>query len=326
MGEREALQVVIDRQGAPEVMRFQTVKLEAPSQGQVLLRHEAIGLNFVDVYFRRGDKKVEDFPFVNGFEGAGIVEEVGASSRWRPGDRVVHLLEPGAYATRRYLRADRAIGVPEWMSNETAAAAFLKGLTAEYLIRRHYRVGPRDVVLVHAAAGGVGSLMTQWACALGARVFGTVGSPAKRAAALSQGCEDAFVTGSQDWVEAFKDATAGRGATVVYDGVGRSTFYGSLEVLRVRGSLVAFGSASGNPKPLDVARLNERSIVLSNPGVQHFVRTRAELEGASRRLFGALEKEIVRLPPVTRFNLTEVVEAHRALETRETSGAAILVP
>jgi NADPH2:quinone reductase len=321
-----AREVVIDRNGGPETMYVRRRRLGQPAAGQLLLRQTAIGLNFVDIYFRRGEKPVPSFPFVNGFEGVGVVEQAGAGTSFLSGDRVAYLLEPGSYASHRLLPAHRAIRLPGWLSDVEAAAVLLKGLTADYLVHTIHHVSRDDVVLVHAAAGGVGSFLCQWTRHLGARVFGTVGTEAKRERALSLGCEAVFVTAAGDWLSKFMEATSGSGATIIYDGVGRDTFLKSLAALAVRGKLMAFGSASGNPEPLDIALLNEKSVTIANPGVQHFIHERDELDRRVSRLFVALEIGTLSLPTVTRFALDDAASAHRALEGRVTTGSVVLIP
>jgi len=319
-------EVLIDQFGDPSFMRFEARQIHAPGAKELLVRQTAIGLNFVDIYFRRGEKPVSAFPFVNGFEAAGIVQEVGPDCPFTPGDRIGYPLVSGAYATWRILPADRVIALPSWLTDVQAAAILLKGLTADYLVNTLHQVTANDVVVVHAAMGGVGNLLCQWARAKGARVFGTVGCDAKRAGALALGCERALVTTDKNWAAEVLEATEGAGATIVYDGVGRDTFEGDLEVLRLRGKLFVFGSASGPPPPLDIARLNDKSILLGSPGVQHFIATRQELEQAAKRLFGAIREGSLKIPEIRTFPLDQIAAAHIALEGRRTTGSVVIIP
>ena len=326
---------VIHEKGPPGVLRWEEVDVSAPGPGEVRIRNEAVGLNFVDTYHRRGIPHpwpVPPLPVVLGFEGAGRVEEVGPGvAGFAAGDRVAYALPPhGAYSQARIYPAAKLLRVPaslDHLDDRVIAAAMLKGLTVHYLVRRTYRIQPGDVVLVHAAAGGTGLLLCQWAHHLGAVVIGTVGSPAKAEIARAAGADRVVIHGEGDFVAAVRDLTDGEGCAVVYESIGRDTFRRSLDCLRPLGTMASYGHASGPPDPVDVIELGARgSLFLTRPAIMHYLAKREDLERGGRELFEVLANGALR-PAVNHvYPLCEAAEAHRALEARETTGATVLLP
>jgi len=316
------------RTGGPEVLQLEEVELPAPGPGEALVRHSAIGVNFIDTYQRSGLYPVP-LPSGAGNEGAGIVEAVGPGvTQVRPGDRVAYTGQPpGSYAEARLFPADRLVRIPEGIADEQAAATMLKGMTVQYLIHRTYPVKPGDTVLWHAAAGGVGLIACQWLKAIGATVIGTVGTEEKAALARAHGCDHPIVYTKEDFVARVKELTGGRGVPVVYDSVGRSTWEGSLECLRPRGLMVSFGNASGAVPPVNLGVLAAKgSLYVTRPTLYTYIATREELEQTAASLF-----EVVRAGKVTiqiggRYRLAEAAQAHRDLEARRTTGSLVLLP
>lgn len=318
--------IVLREHGGPETLRAEPVDIPAPGTGEVLLRQTAIGVNFHDVYVRSGLYKTLTLPGVPGIEAAGVVEAAGPGvNGLRPGDRVAYVdARYGAYASRRVIRADRLVRLPAGLDERTAAAVLLKGLTVAMLLRHVYRVRPGNRVLVHAAAGGVGRLLTQWASHIGAEVIGTVGSEAKAEVARADGAHHTIVYRSENVTERVREITGGRGVNVAYDSVGRDTFAGSLASLALRGHLVNFGQSSGPVEPFSVASLAAKSITLSRPIVFHYVEDPEELQAMARELFEAIEQGTVRPDAGREFDLRDAAGAHRALEARETVGSIVL--
>ncbi len=317
----------IHETGGPEVLRWEEVALASPRAGEVLLRQNAVGLNYIDTYHRTGLYPLE-LPAILGREAAGVVEAVGDHvDSLAIGDRVAYALEPGSYCEARVIAADRLIRLPDAIDDRTAAAMMLKGLTAQYLLRSCYRVQPGDTILIHAAAGGVGLIACQWAKALGATVIGTVGSAQKAALASGHGCDHPILYREQDFVERVQELTDGAGVQAVYDSVGRDTFDGSLDCLETRGMLISFGQSSGPVEPFNIGVLAAKgSLNLTRPTLAHFIKTANELTAASGELIelyisGALRIEIGRTYP-----LSEAAQAHRDLEARATSGSTVLLP
>lgn len=312
--------------GGPEVMSLETEDVPAAGPGELLLKQHAVGLNFIDVYLRSG-LYASALPFVLGQEGAGEVLAVGAGvETFRVGDRVAYAGVPGAYATHRVVPADRAVHLPAHVDFTTAAAVMLKGLTAEYLVRRCFVIRPGHVAVVHAAAGGVGQLAVPWARHLGATVIGVVGREAKVPLATKAGAHHVVCLEKESLVDAVKRLTNGVGADVVYDSVGKDTIAASLDSLKARGTLVSFGQSSGMPPPIALASLGgARSLYLTRPSLHAWVHERAELEAAAAALFDALKAGIVSVAPKT-VPLEKVADAHRALEARETTGSVVLLP
>jgi NADPH:quinone reductase-like Zn-dependent oxidoreductase len=320
--------VVLARHGGPEALVPGRAEAPPPGEGQVRLRQTAIGVNYLDVHVRSGRFPLLEPPGVPGVEAAGVVLDAGPGvTGLLPGDRVAYAcLPPGAYAEVRTLAADRVIALPPHVDDETAAAVLLKGMTAEYLLRRVHRVRRGDVVLVQAAAGGVGLLLCQWAAHLGATVLGTVGSADKARLARDNGCHHPILYREDDLVARVRALTGGRGADVVYDGIGGETLLRSLEALALRGHLVSFGEAAEPPPPIDLGRLTARSATLSSPVVFHYTADPAEQRGMARNLFRMLEAGVLRVTVGQRFPLASAAEAHRALEARRTSGSTVLIP
>jgi NADPH:quinone reductase len=318
----------IHAHGGPDVLRWEAVAASEPGRGEVLIRQTAIGLNFIDVYERTG-LYPGALPSGLGREGAGVVEAVGAKVRGLVvGDRVAYASnQPGAYAQERTLPADRVVKIPEGVSDRLAAAAMLKGLTAWFLLRRTHRVARGEAVVVHAAAGGVGLILAQWARYLGATVMGVVGSEAKAAVALAHGCHEALVLGRDDLPGRVRSLTGGLGAHVVYDSVGKDTFAASLDSLRPLGMMVSFGNASGPVPPFAPLELARRgSLFLTRPTLFHYVARRAELERGARELFDVVGRGAVRIEIGQSYALQDVAEAHRDLEGRRTIGSTVLIP
>jgi NADPH:quinone reductase-like Zn-dependent oxidoreductase len=320
--------IVVTAHGGPEVLAWRELPLAAPGPGEVTLRHTAIGVNFIDIYARSGRFRLLDPPAVPGMEAAGVVTQIGSGVRGlRPGDRVGYACAPpGAYAQARTMPADLLVPLPDELSDTQAAAGLLKGMTAEFLLHGVHAVQPGDTVLVHAAAGGTGLLLCQWAAALGAIVIGTVSSAAKARIARAHGCAYPVVTVEEDFVARVRDITGGQGARVVYDGIGLDTFARSYEALAVCGHLVSFGQASGPLPPVDLSGFAAKSATVSRPNFGHYTDTPAQLAAVSGRLFQAIRTGVLRIPPPTVMALRDAAEAHRALEARETTGAAVLVP
>jgi NADPH2:quinone reductase len=320
--------VVFHQHGAAEVLRWETRDPGAPARGQVQLRHTAIGVNFIDIYDRTG-LYPQTLPAVPGREAAGVVVAVGAGVRdFKPGQRVAYVhSEPGAYAEQRNIIAGRLVKLPRDIRDEQAAALMLKGLTAEYLLRRTHRLERGERVLVHAAAGGVGSLLCQWARALGAQVFGVVGSEAKAEFARRHGCHHVLIAGRDDIAATIRERTRGRMVDVVYDAVGKDTFTESLDCLRPRGLMVSCGNASGPPpaiEPLELARRG--SLFLTRPSLFHYIDTPAELQAAARGLFSMVRSHKLKVNIGQRYPLAEAAQAQTDLEARRTVGSTVLIP
>jgi NADPH:quinone reductase-like Zn-dependent oxidoreductase len=320
--------IVIDRFGGAEVLKWQRVSAPVPGPGEVRLRHTAIGVNFIDVYFRSGYYPLSEPPAVPGLEAAGVVTDVGPGVNGiLVGDRVGYAcLPPGAYAEYRTMKADLLVVLPEEIADETAAAGLLKGMTAEFLLHRVQAVEPGMTVLVHAAAGGVGQLLCQWARALGATVIGTVGSIEKARVARAHGCAYPIVYTEDDFVEKVREITQGRGCDVVYDAVGRDTFLRSYEALAIRGHLVSYGQASAPLDPVDIAGFASKSARVSRPNFGHYTGTPAEVRAITDRFFDVLRRGVVTVDIGQRFDLKDAADAHRALESRRTVGSTILLP
>lgn len=314
--------------GGPEQLVVEDVDVPLPGPGEVLLRHEAVGLNYIDVYHRSGLYPLTT-PFTPGLEGAGVVEAVGSDvTRFSLGDHVAYATPPvGAYAEMRTIDADRVIKLPGTIDAKTAAAAMLKGMTAEYLLRRTYRVHAGETILVHAAAGGVGSLMCQWAKQLGATVIGTVGSAEKAERARAFGCDHPLIYKDAAWVDQVRELTDGKGVSVVYDGVGKSTFEQSLRCLRSRGMFVSYGNASGAVPAFEPSVLVKYgSLFFTRPSLMDYIATRAELEASAAALFDVIAAGVVKVAVGQTFPLADAAQAHRALEARETTGSTLLLP
>lgn len=320
--------IVVERAGGPAVLAWGSVDLSAPAAGEVRLRHTAIGLNFIDVYQRTGLYTPPRYPYVPGLEAAGVVEALGADvSGLAVGDRVAYCTAPtGAYSERRNLAAALCIKLPADLPDEIAAAAMLKGLTAHYLLRRTFRVEKGHTILIHAASGGVGTLVCQWAALLGARVIGTVSTDAKAERAREFGCHEPIVTSREDFAARVRQITDGRGCEVVYDSIGKDTFDRSLECLAPRGMLVTFGQSSGVVPPFDLLRLSKTSGSIARPSLFAYTSTRDELMAGADELFTLLAVGALRCPVEARHPLRDAARAHRDLEARKTVGATVLQP
>ncbi len=319
----------IHRTGGPEVMQWEAVEIGEPGPGEALVRQEAVGLNFIDVYHRTGLYPLPGLPATLGMEGAGVVEAVGAGvTEVAPGDRVAYAgLPVGAYAEARLLPGHRLVKLPQEIDFRTAAAAMLQGMTAQYLLRRTFRVEPGQTILLHAAAGGVGLIACQWAKHLGATVIGTVGSPAKAELARAHGCDHTILYREENFVERVKAITDGQGVAVVYDAVGKDTFMPSLDCLRPLGMMVTFGNASGPVPPLDLLLLSQKgSLFVTRPTLMTYTARREDLVASATELFEVIGSGAVRIAVNQSYPLAEAAQAHRDLEARKTSGSTILLP
>jgi NADPH:quinone reductase len=314
--------------GGPEVLRFEDVDPGKPGPDEAQVRHTAIGVNYIDVYDRTGLYPTE-LPSGLGREAAGVITAVGKKVRgFRIGDRVAYVhTKLGAYSELRNVTAERLVKVPKGVSDEQAAALMLKGLTAHYLLRRTYRVAKGDTILVHAAAGGVGLILCQWAKALGVKVIGVVGSDAKAELARKYGCKLVLISGRDEIVPNVKKFTKGQGVAVVYDSVGKDTFMESLDTLRPLGTMVTYGNASGPPPAVSPLELSKRgSLFLTRPTLFHYISTREALDSAARELFAAVKSKAVRVLIGQTYPLSEAADAHRDLEGRRTTGSTVLIP
>ena len=319
-----AIQAV--RTGGPEVLEAVDVTVPSPAECQILIRHQAVGLNYIDTYHRSGLYPVK-YPQVLGLEAAGHVEAVGEGvTRFAVGDRVAYNGTMGAYAQASVVPADRAVKVPEGVELEVAAAVLLKGMTAEFLVRRCFPVQAGQTVLVHAAAGGVGQILVQWAKALGATVIATVGSEAKAEIVRDLGADHVILYDHEDVAARVAEITGGAGVPVVYDGVGRDTFQGSLKSLGRRGVLVTYGNASGPVPPFAPLELGAKSAFITRPRLFDYIVTTEELDESASALFKVLASGAVKIEIGQRFPLADARAAHEALEGRKTTGATVLVP
>jgi NADPH2:quinone reductase len=313
--------------GGPEKLRWEEVQVGAPGEGQVLVRSTAVGLNFIDTYQRSGLYPMQ-LPFTPGSEGAGVVEAVGPKVKeFKAGDHVAYSGPVGAYAEVLLRPAARLVKIPAGIDDRTAAAMMLKGLTAQYLLRRTYRVKKGDTILMHAAAGGVGQILCQWAKALGATVIGTVGADEKVALAKKAGCKHVIVTSRENFVERVKEITQGKGVPVVYDGVGKDTFMGSLDCLAPLGLLASFGNASGAVTQFNPGLLAQKgSLFLTRPTLMTYTATREALLAAARELFAVVKSGKVKIVINQTYPLRDAAQAQRDLESRKTTGSTVLIP
>ena len=321
--------IVIHETGDSDVMRWEDVDPGAPGAGEVLLRHEAVGLNFIDVYHRKGLYPLPQLPATPGMEGAGIVEAVGAGvTEVAAGDRVAYAgLPVGAYAEKRRIPAHRLIRIPDSIPSIQAAAMMLQGMTARYLLRGCYPVKAGDTILIHAAAGGVGLIVCQWARHIGATVIGTVGSEAKAGLARANGCDHAILYKTEDFPERVRDITSGRGVDVVYDSVGQSTFMKSFDCLRPMGMMVSFGQSSGSVPPFDMSILAAKgSLFLTRPSLMTYTARREDLVAHAEDLFDVVGRGAVTVNVRQTYPLAEAARAHRDMEGRKTTGSSVLIP
>jgi len=322
-----AYAIRIHETGGPEVLRWEAMEASKPGAGEVLVRNTAVGLNYIDTYHRSGLYPVP-LPATLGMEGAGVVEAVGPRVKeFKAGDRVAYAQPIGAYAEICLRPADRLVRIPSGVDDRIAAAMMLKGLTAHYLLRRTYRVKKGETILVHAAAGGVGQILCQWAKHLGVTVIGTVGSDEKAALAKKAGCKHVIVLSRENFQERVKAITKGRGVPVVYDGVGKDTFEGSLDSLQPLGLMVSYGNASGPVPPLNIGTLSQKgSLFLTRPTLMTYVAKREDLVKAARELFAVVKSGAVKVHVNQTYPLADAAQAHRDLEERKTTGSTVLLP
>ena len=321
--------IVIRKTGGPEVLSYEDVTLPPPGKGEVRVRHTAIGVNYLDIYYRTGLYPSPSLPFTPGSEGAGIVMALGEGvTGIRKGDRVAFVTSPGSYAEERNVSASVIVKIPDSISDAVAAAIMLKGLTAQYLLRRTYRVKEGDIVLNHAAAGGVGLILGQWAKHLGATVIGTVGTDDKAKLAKTKGgCKYVINYRTENFVEQVGKLTKGEKCHVVYDGVGKDTFMGSLDCLRPLGMMVSFGNASGPVDPISPSILGPKgSLFLTRPSYFAYFAKREDLVKGARELFKVIADKTIKIQPPAKVALKDAADVHRALEGRKTTGATVLIP
>ena len=319
----------IHQPGGPEVLRWEDVEIGDPGPDQVRIRHGAVGLNYIDVYHRTGLYPLPSLPWTLGMEGAGRIEAVGEGvTEFKVGDRVAYASPPvGAYAEVRLMPADRVVALPDAIDDQTAAAMMLQGMTAQYLLRRTYRVQAGDTILLHAAAGGVGLIASQWARHLGAIVIGTVGSDEKAELARAHGCHHVIVYSRENFTERVREITNGQGVAAVYDSVGQATFMGSLDCLRRLGMMVSFGNASGPVQAFDPGILAAKgSLFLTRPSLMAYTAERADLVASASELFEVVLKGAVKIEVRQTYPLAETAQAHRDLEARKTTGSTVLLP
>ena len=319
----------IHETGGPEVLHWEEVTLGDPGPGEIRLRHTAVGLNYIDVYHRTGLYPVPSLPAGLGLEAAGIVEAIGDGvTEFKPGDRVAYASAPiGAYAEVRLMPADRVVALPDNIDERTAAAMMLQGMTAQYLLRRTYRVQPGDTILLHAAAGGVGLIACQWANHLGATVIGTAGNDAKAEMAEAHGCHHTIVYSRENFVERVREITGGEGVAAVYDSVGKDTFIGSLDCLRPLGMMVSFGNASGPVPSFEPSQLAAKgSLFLTRPSLIHYTAKREDLLASAADLFQVVNQGAVKIEVHQTYPLADAARAHQDLEARKTTGSTLLLP
>lgn len=321
--------IVVAKTGGPEVLELKDVEIGQPGQGEVLVRHTAIGLNFIDVYFRSGLYPAPaGVPFTPGNEGCGVVEALGKGvDGFAEGDRVAYVGPLGSYSEKRLIAADRLVRVPDTIDDETAGTMMLKGMTAEYLLNRTFAVHKGQTILFHAAAGGVGLIAGQWAKSIGARVIGTAGSPEKIELAKANGYDEMIDYRTENFVERVKDLTDGAGVDVVYDSVGKDTFPGSLDCLKPRGMWVSFGQSSGALPPVDLAILSQKgSLFATRPSLFAYIATKKDLDASANALFAKVASGDISIAVQQRYSLAEASQAHSDLEARKTIGTTVLLP
>lgn len=321
--------VRIHAHGGPEALVYEDADPGQPGPGQILVRHTAIGLNFIDIYFRTGLYPAPNgLPLIPGGEAAGVVLELGEGVSWlKQGDRIAYAINTGAYAEQRVIAADRVVKIPDGISDEQAAGMMLKGMTAEYLLRRTFKVGQGDTILYHAAAGGVGLILGQWAKHLGATVIGTAGSQEKAELAKAHGYDHVIDYRTQDFVAEVARLTDGRKCDVVYDSVGKDTFPGSLDCLRPLGTFVSFGQSSGPIPPFNIALLSQKgSLFATRPTLFVYNARREDLEASAKALFDVVAKGVVEIKINQTYALKDAGRAQAGLEGRKTTGTTVLVP
>ncbi|HVJ53648.1 MAG TPA: quinone oxidoreductase [Aliidongia sp.] len=317
--------ILVHKPGGPEVLEWQEIEVGEPGPGQIRLKHTAVGLNFIDVYHRTGLYPMP-LPFVPGMEGAGVVEAIGPDvTSLAVGDRVAYAGSIGGYSEARLIAADRVVKLPDAISDQTAAAMMLQGMTVQYLIRSVFPVKSGDTILIHAAAGGVGLILCQWASSLGATVIGTVSNDEKAALAKANGCHHTINYTTEDFQARVLQITGGKKLPVVYDSIGRDTFMKSLDCLRPRGLMVTFGQSSGPVGPIDLGILGQKgSLVVTRPTLQSFIATREDLAATANDLFDVVASGNVKISVNQTYPLRDAAQAHRDLEARKTTGSTVL--
>ena len=318
----------VHKVGGPEVLTYEEIEVGAPGPGQIRVKNRACGVNFIDTYFRSGLYPAPQMPFIPGNEAAGDVVAVGEGVKdFKVGDRVTYVITHGGYSAERVMPAERAVKLPEAISYEQAAAMMLKGMTARYLLRSVYKVEKETTLLMHAAAGGVGTIICQWASSLGATVIGTAGSKEKAELAKANGCHHVILYREEDFVARVKEITGGKLCDVVYDGVGKDTFPGSLDCLRPRGMFATFGNASGPVPAFNPLLLQQKgSLFMTRPTLVNYTATREDLLAAANDLFSVVQSGVVKIPVNQKYALKDAVKAHQDLEGRNTTGSSILIP
>ena len=320
--------VRVHKLGGPEVLTYEDAEVGPPGPGQIRIRQQACGINYIDTYYRTGLYPAPSLPFIPGNEAGGEVTAVGAGVKdFKIGDRVTYVVTLGGYAAERLLPADRVVKLPDGISHEQAAGMMLKGMTARYLLRRTFKVEKGSTVLIHAAAGGVGLIACQWANHLGATVIGTAGSKEKAALAKAHGCHHTILYREEDFGARVKEITAGKLCDVVYDGVGKDTYPASLDCLHRLGMFVSFGNASGPIEAVNPGLLQQKgSLFMTRPTLVHYITTREELVEAANDLFDVVRSGKVKIPVNQKYPLKDAAKAHRDLESRATTGSSILIP
>jgi NADPH2:quinone reductase len=321
--------IKIHNTGGPEVLSWEEYDPGTPGEGEALVTHEAVGLNFIDVYHRTGFYPLSEFPVVPGLEGAGRIESVGKGVKdFSEGDRVAYAGIPlGAYAEKRCIPAHRLVKLPEPISTRDAAGMMLQGMTARYLLRGCFKVAPGNTILIHAASGGVGSILCQWANHIGAVTIGTVGSQEKATKAKKNGCTHTILYQEEDFQTVVQDLTKGQGVDVVYDSVGKTTFMKSLDCLRPMGTMVSFGQSSGSIGPFDISLLAAKgSLFLTSPSLMQYTAVREDLLAHAQDLFEVVTSGAVKIDITHEYALKDAAQAHRDLEGRRTTGSSVLLP
>jgi len=323
-----SMAIRIHQTGGPEVLKWEDRDVGSPAAGEVKIRHAAVGLNFIDIYMRTGLYPVTDFPFTLGMEGSGVIEAIGDGVEgFSVGERVAYPMNPGAYGEERLIPAARIVKTPDGISDNEAAAMMLKGMTAQYLLRRTYRVQPGDNILVYAAAGGVGLILCQWAKHLGATVIGCVGSPEKAELARANGCDHTILYRDENVPDRVKEITGGEGVAVSYDAIGQATLESSLDSLKPFGTLVSYGNASGPITNFNPGVLAAKgSLYLTRPTLATHTSTRDLLEDSANELFGVVTSGHVKINIGQTYALSDTAKAHEALEGRKTTGSTVLLP
>jgi len=320
--------VIVNKTGGPEVLELKDIKLNDPKSGEVLIKNEAIGLNYIDTYHRSGLYPIE-LPSNIGMEGAGVIEKVGPDvNDFNIGDKVAYASMPiGSYSTHRIFPTKKLVKVPEGIELENVVTLMTKGITTFYLLHKTFPVKSGDTILYHAAAGGVGQILCQWAKSLGCTVIGTVGSDEKIEVAKTNGCDYVINYSKENFAEKVKEITNGKGVPVVYDGVGKKTFDGSIECLKIRGTMVSFGNASGPLDPCNVTKsLAPKGLYLTRPSIAHYTTTRDELDEAANKVFEMFKTKKFDLKIFKKYSLSEIVKAHKDLESRKILGPAVIIP